>query len=186
MEFACVVTAGMRAPCRDASRVRSVKGGWRAEKRKILWLVPCGTRAPRGAPITAFPAPGPRFRPVRRASNRADRAVSQLLAGTPSGPGGSSAAARVPRCDEARGRRTPSRLRNASRERPSDGRGVCSLCEVWKAGISARPRRRPRRAMRIRCRWQRFGGTLAKRGANPPEIAFEPSMEPRKRNWRTP
>ena len=26
------------------------EGGWRAEKRKILWLVPCGTRAPRGAP----------------------------------------------------------------------------------------------------------------------------------------
>ena len=40
----------------------------------------------------------------------ADRSVSQLLAGTPSGPGGSSNAARVPRCDEARRRRTPSRL----------------------------------------------------------------------------
>ena len=40
----------------------------------------------------------------------ADRSVSQLLAGTPSGPGGSSDAARVPRCDEARRRRTSSRL----------------------------------------------------------------------------
>ena len=26
-------------------------GGWRAERRKILWLVPCGTRAPSGAPV---------------------------------------------------------------------------------------------------------------------------------------
>ena len=33
-----------------------------------------------------------------------DQSVSQLLAGTPSGPGGSSNAARVLRCDEARGR----------------------------------------------------------------------------------
>ncbi len=40
----------------------------------------------------------------------ADRAISQLLAGTPSGPGGSSAAARVPCCDKARGRRTSSRF----------------------------------------------------------------------------
>ena len=53
---------------------------------------------------------GPCFRPVRRARKCADRSVSQLLAGTPSGPGGSSNAARVPRCDEARRRRTPSRL----------------------------------------------------------------------------
>ena len=43
-------------------------------------------------------------------SECADRSVSQLLAGTPSGPGGSSNAARVPPCDEARRRRTPSRL----------------------------------------------------------------------------
>jgi hypothetical protein len=60
--------------------------------------------------LRAFSGTGPCFRPVRRAANCADRSVSQLLAGTPSGPGGSSNAARVPRCDEARRRRTPSRL----------------------------------------------------------------------------
>jgi hypothetical protein len=52
---------------------------------------------------------GPRFSPVCT-HLRVGRAFSQLLAGTPSGPGRSSAAARVPRCDEARGRRTSSRL----------------------------------------------------------------------------
>src|SRR3954464_7947359 len=55
-------------------------------------------------------APGPAFVRSVAQANCADRAVSQLLAGTPSGPGGSSDAARVPRCDEARRRRTPSRL----------------------------------------------------------------------------
>ena len=49
---------------------------------------------------------------------RRPRYISQLLAGTPSGPGGSSAAARVPRCDEARRRRTSSRLRDASMSAP--------------------------------------------------------------------
>src|SRR5665648_100670 len=44
--------------------------------------------------------------------------LSQLLAGTPSGPGGSSDAVRVSRCEETRRRRTPSRNHNASRERP--------------------------------------------------------------------
>jgi len=52
---------------------------------------------------------GPRFSPVCT-HLRVGRAFSQLLAGTPSGPGRSSAAARVPRCDEARGRRTSSRF----------------------------------------------------------------------------
>ena len=47
------------------------------------------------------------------------RSVSQLLAGTHSGPGGSPGAARVPDRDPARGRRAPSRFRNASRQRPS-------------------------------------------------------------------
>ncbi len=56
-----------------------------------------------------FAATGPAL--VRSVAHLcADRAFSQLLAGTPSGPGGSPDAARVPRCDEARGRRTSSRL----------------------------------------------------------------------------
>ena len=56
-----------------------------------------------------FPATGPAF--VRSVAHPcADRAVSQLLAGTPSGPGGSSAAARVPCCDKTRRRRTSSRF----------------------------------------------------------------------------
>ena len=67
-------------------------------------------------------------------SECADRSVSQLLAGTPSGPGGSSNAARVPRCDEARRRRTPSRL-TTPHETPLSGRGGGSICEVWEAGI---------------------------------------------------
>jgi len=44
--------------------------------------------------------------------------LSQLLAGTPSGPGGSSDAARVSCCDKTRERRTSSRRHNASRKRP--------------------------------------------------------------------
>ena len=86
------------------------EGGWRAEKRKILMaraLRHAG--ASRRANHGVFGI-GPCFRPVRRACECADRSVSQLLAGTPSGPGGSSNAARVPSCEKARRRRTPSRL----------------------------------------------------------------------------
>ncbi len=105
---------GMRAPCRDAGRVRSVRGDGAPKSAKSLWLVPCGTRAPRGAPITATCGTGPAF--VRSVAHRIGPtdAVSQLLAGPPSGPGGSSNAARVPRCDEARRHRTSSRLHDAS------------------------------------------------------------------------
>ena len=67
-------------------------------------------------------------------SECADRSVSQLLAGTPSGPGGSFDAARVPRCDEARRRRTPSRL-TTPHETPLTGRGEGIISEVWNAGI---------------------------------------------------
>ena len=52
---------------------------------------------------------GPRF-PVCRRSLDCAPVVSQLLAGTPSGPGGSPDAARVPCCNRARGRRTSSRF----------------------------------------------------------------------------
>ena len=107
-----------------ATRARpECEGGWRAEKRKILMaraLRHAGAfrRANRGVfRQRALLSSGP------SRIECADRAVSQLLAGTPSGPGGSSDAARVPRCDEARRRRTSSRLRDASRERPLEGRG---------------------------------------------------------------
>ena len=115
------------------------EGGWRAEKRKILMAralrhAGASRRANRGVfRQRALLSSGP------SRIECADRAISQLLAGTPSGPGGSSAAARVPRCDEARRRRTSSRLRNASRERPLEGRGGCSLSEVCEAGINVRP-----------------------------------------------
>jgi len=112
----------------------NMRGG--ASKSANLWLVPCGTRAPRGAPVAEVSGIGPRFpvrasrswlrrseaasasprrasrptflRPPKQASRRREagsaktQVVSQLLAGTPSGPGGSSNAARVPCCDKAR------------------------------------------------------------------------------------
>jgi hypothetical protein len=58
--------------------------------------------------------PGPAL--VRSVTlERVDRSFSQLLAGTPSGPGGSPGAARVLMLRaRARRRRTPSRLTNAS------------------------------------------------------------------------
>jgi len=112
------------------------EGGWRAEKRKILMA-----RALRHAGAFRRANHGVfRQRPLLSSGPSriecADRSVSQLLAGTPSGPGGSSNAARVPRCDEARRRRTSSRLRNASRERPLEGRGGCIIREVRETGIS--------------------------------------------------
>ena len=45
------------------------EGDGAPKSAKSLWLVPCGTRAPRGAPIAASSGNGPCFRPVRRASN---------------------------------------------------------------------------------------------------------------------
>ena len=105
----CLRACGI--PCRDAfSRVRSVRGDGAPKSAKSLWLVPRGTRAPsRRANHGVF-----RHRALLSSGPSriecADRSVSQLLAGTPSGPGGSSNAARVPRCDKARRRRTSSRL----------------------------------------------------------------------------
>jgi hypothetical protein len=125
---------GASGHCRGAFRVRRLRG-WRAEKRKILMGRALRHAGASRRAITAVAAPGPAF--VRSVAHlRADRAVSQLLAGPPSGSGGSSTAARVPRCDEARGRRTPSRLRNASRERPLEGRGEHMIRAVFWAGIS--------------------------------------------------
>ena len=103
----------------------SFEGGWRAEKRKILMaraLRHAGAfrRANKRSSSEAIAhqkmrdtALSKRMLILRRLRHRAllssgpsriecaDRSVSQLLAGTPSGPGGSSNAARVPRCDEA-------------------------------------------------------------------------------------
>ena len=86
------------------------EGGWRAEKRKILMA-----RALRHAGAFRRANHGAfRQRPLLSSGPSriecADRSVSQLLAGTPSGPGGSSNAARVPPCEKARRRRTSSRL----------------------------------------------------------------------------
>jgi hypothetical protein len=79
--------------------------------------------------------PGPAL--VRSVAHlRADRAFSQLLAGTPNGPGGSPGAARVPCCDKIRGRRTPSRYPRRLMNAPLNGRGGCRINEVWRAGIS--------------------------------------------------
>ena len=69
-EFVAAFGQGMRAPCRDAGRVRSLRGDGAPKSAKSLWLVPCGTRAPPGAPIAAFSGNGPCFRPVRRARIR--------------------------------------------------------------------------------------------------------------------
>jgi len=61
--------------------------------------------------------------------------VSQLLAGTPGGPGGSSDAARVPDLRrQARGRRTSSRCRNASRSALQVDEVMRSVREVLRAG----------------------------------------------------
>ena len=141
--------------------MREASGRWgrgdgAPKSAKSLWLVPCGTQAPSGAPhalkqrsdsasknarhrakqahalLRTFPAPGPAFVRSVAQANCADRSVSQLLAGTPSGPGGSSDAARVPRCDEARRRRTPSRL-TTPHETPLEGRGdgmIRAVCDT--------------------------------------------------------
>ena len=111
----------MRLPCRGAFRVRlmsksgtlgvSSRGGWRAEKRKSYGIRDSRDRA--GASRRANHGVFRHRALLSSGPSRiecADRSVSQLLAGTPSGPGGSSNAARVPRCDEARRRRTSSRF----------------------------------------------------------------------------
>jgi hypothetical protein len=66
------------------------------------------------------------------------RYISQLLAGTPSGPGGSPDAARVPCCARPAGAAPRPAYRNASRERPLEGRGGCSLAQLRGAGIRSR------------------------------------------------
>jgi hypothetical protein len=65
----------------------SVRGDG-APKSANLWFVPCGTRAPLGAPI----ATSLRHRAPLAGESRS---ISQLLPGAPSGPGRSSDTARA-------------------------------------------------------------------------------------------
>ena len=110
------------------------EGGWRAEKRKSLWLVPCGTRAPRGAPITAFSGTGPCFRPVRRASHAPTEPSASSWQGLLVVPEG---APLPPECLVAT-RPAGAAPRPASRRlmiAPLSGRGGCSISEVWRRGL---------------------------------------------------
>ncbi len=100
------------------------RGDGAPRSAKSLWLVPCGTRAPRGAPIATFRQRAPLSLEGRK--RLPPRYISQLLAGTPSGPGGSPDAARVPCCARPAGAAPRPAYRDASRERPLDGRGGCS------------------------------------------------------------
>jgi len=131
-------TCGLLAAARIRVRLVSLSPhqheGMARRKAQILWLrIRCRMRrAPSGAPIAAFPAPGPAFRFGRRepkARQRNAQVVSQLLAGTPSGPGGSPDAARVPCCDKARRRHASSRLTTPHENAPSEGRGECNVRE---------------------------------------------------------
>jgi hypothetical protein len=136
-ESVAALEQGMRAPFRDAVRVRGVRGDG-APKDANLWC-PRSLRITAGASRRAnrsvCSASGPAL--VRSvALERADRAFSQLLAGTPIGPGGSSDAARVPCCEKARGRRTSSRLTTPHENAPLEGRGGSRIMPVWRAGIS--------------------------------------------------
>src|SRR5665648_159403 len=87
----------------------------------------------------------------------------QLLAGTPNGPGGSSDAARVLHCDEARRRRTPSRNHDASRERPFSGRGGDMIRQVRRAGIRWAQIIPPRAGRAVAPRSSRKRSRLARR-----------------------
>ena len=69
-------------------------------------------------------------------SGRATENVSQLLAGTRSGPGRSPGAARVPDPrDQTRGRRAPSRLNDRLAMAPFSGRSAAMILGRGEAGI---------------------------------------------------
>ena len=115
-------------------RVRGVRGDGAPKSAKSLWLVPCGTRAPSGAPITAVAATGPAF--VRSVAHRiapTDPSASswQGLLVAPEG------APMPPECLVAT-RPAGAAPRPASRRlmnTPLAGRGGCIISEVWEAGI---------------------------------------------------
>jgi hypothetical protein len=98
-----------------------------AQLRQIKRMLICGVLTPASGLASV--------RPVARLG--AGRALSQLLAGTPSGPGRSSDAARVHGLrSRTRGHRTSSRLRKRLAKRPSKGRGGRSVRQVLGPGIS--------------------------------------------------
>ena len=111
--------------------------GRRAERRKpMVSVAPYGVTA--GASrrasggVCAMPGRAFRFsrRPVKSAS-----VVSQLLAGTRSGPGGSPDAARVFGCEPNPRAPRPVPLRQRLAKAPFIGRGGWMIGEVWEAGI---------------------------------------------------
>jgi hypothetical protein len=123
----------MRLRCRDASQhpgfdfLAPHVRGWRAEKRKpmVSAILLRPRRAPSGAPQAASCQ---HRAPLSVAGY--GRSVSQLLAGTPNGPGGSPGAARVPCCARPAGAAPRPATTNASRQRPLSGRGGCMISEV--------------------------------------------------------
>ncbi len=133
-----VLLQDMRAPFRDAISVRSLRG-WRAEKRKPNGsALPFGSTAgaSRRANRSVWFGAGPRFPVFQRSLERA-AVVSQLLAGSPSGPGRSSGAARVPmlaRMNPQAPHLIPLSQRLAMA--PLNGGGGCSLRADWSAGIT--------------------------------------------------
>ncbi len=162
------------------------EGGWRAEKRKILMA-----RALRHAGASRRANHGV-FRQRALLSSGpsriecADRAVSQLLAGTPSGPGGSSAAARVPRCDEARRRRTSSRFTTPHDRAPQWTRWVQSMRGLGGGGYAgiAHPLSSSRRKPRSRAT-RAEPAALDTGFAGMTELGFRLRRQPRRSDDRT-
>ena len=110
------------------------EGDGAPKSAKSLWLVPCGTRAPRGAPIADVSGNGPCFRPVRRASNAPTDPSASSWQGLLVAPEG---APMPPECLVAT-RPAGAAPRPASRRlmiAPLSGRGGCIISEVWEAGI---------------------------------------------------
>jgi hypothetical protein len=130
-------TYGVRASFR--------KHGGRLPARQSQHLFGAGPRFP----VWMF-APEPKARTRERSSRpKADSAniqvVSQLLAGSRSGPGRSPGAARVPDL-RSQARRAPHLVSRSRRlmSAPLSGRGGTSVSEICEAGIDrASPRRKP-------------------------------------------
>ena len=110
------------------------EGGWRAEKRKVLMaraLRHAGASRRANRDVCGI---GPRFSSRVGNDFRLDTSASSWQ-GTPSGPGGSPDAARVLVATRPAGAAPRPAYRNASRERPLEGRGGYSLSEVREVVI---------------------------------------------------
>jgi hypothetical protein len=163
MVFTAAFRPHMRAPCRDADRVRVMMGfpprGWRAEKRKPMVPLPSPeAAAPRGAPhalkqrsgsacsfAAIWRSTGPAFARGRQ-KQAPPQVVSQLLAGPLSGPGGSPTAARVSGLrDRTRGAPHPIPPSRRLATAPLGGQGESRIRAARNAGISfsASYRRKP-------------------------------------------